>query len=152
MSEVAVPTINEYYKKYRDLDVSYDTLYCKELSKLTNDDYIILLTDSITSNYKNDLKEIVTIKTFTPEEERKYFYNPQILSYDLYGTTQFWYMILELNEMSSAMEFNRSTIKLYDGSLPTMVNSILALEEKTINLNQDEISIKNISLYANDTY
>jgi hypothetical protein len=47
--------------------------------------------------------------------------------------------------MSSAIEFNRSTIKIYDGSLTMMINTILALEERVININQDEISTKNIN-------
>lgn len=149
MSDMSVPTINEFYKKYSELDVSYDTLYYKELSKLSTGDKLILTMDSITSSYRNDLKELVIKKTFTPQEERKYFCNPQVLSYDLYGTTQFWHLLLELNEMSSATEFTRNPIKVYDGSLPTVINAIFALEEKMININNNDINEKTTDTITN---
>lgn len=138
--EVKISTIKDYINKYRNLDVSYDTLYMKEVNTTSSGEQFILPVEPITLKYMTDLEEIVITKTFTGKEERKYFYNPQVLSYDLYGSTQYWYLLLELNEMTSAMEFNRSTIKVYNGSLPAMINAILAAEEKAIKINQSEIT------------
>lgn len=147
-SEANVSTISEYCSKYRNLDVSYDRLYTKEVNTLESGDQLILTTDPITLKYKDDLKEIVMEKTLTPAEERKYFYNPQVLSYDLYETTQYWHLLLELNEMTSAIEFNRTKIKVYDGSLPTVVNAILAAEEDIIRINNAEINKETSSIIA----
>ena len=140
MVKMSVPTIKEYHKNYNNLDVSYDSLYYKDLADLTSDSKAILLSDCVLDDYAGDLAEIVVSKTLTPEEQRKYYYNPQVLSYDLYGTTQFWSLILDLNDMTSATEFNRSTINIYDGRLTTLINAVFALEEKMLNINADSLS------------
>ena len=140
MVKMSVPTIKEYHKNYNNLDVSYDSLYYKDLANLTSDAKAILLSECVLDDYAGDLAEIVVSKTLTPEEQRKYYYNPQVLSYDLYGTTQFWSLLLDLNDMTSATEFNRSTINVYDGRLTTLINAVFALEEKMLNINADSLS------------
>ena len=140
MVKMSVPTINEYHKNYNNLDVSYDGLYYKELANLTSDSKAILLSESVLENYKGDLSELIISKTLTPKEQKKYYYSPQVLSYDLYGTTQFWSLLLDLNDMTSAIEFNGATINIYDSRLTTLVHAVLALEEKKRNLNADELS------------
>ena len=145
MVNMSVPTINEYHKNYNNLDVSYDNLYYKDLANLTSESKAILLNECVLDNYSGDLDELVVSKTLTPEEQRKYYYNPQILSYDLYGTTQFWSLLLDLNDMTSAIEFNRSIINVYDGRLTTLINAVFALEEKMININTDSLNDTDIT-------
>ena len=131
--------INDYIEDYNDLEVSEDKLHLKEVSTLEDGSMVTLLTDSILLKYKNDLDELVETKTLTIQEQNRYFFNPWVLSYDLYGTTEFWFLLLDLNEMSSATEFTQETIKVYDGSLMNIVNAILALEEEFINQNEEEL-------------
>jgi len=140
MVNMSVSTMKEYHKNYNNLDVSYDNLYYKDLAELTSKSKAILLSDCVLDDYSGDLDELIISKTFTPEEQRKYYYNPQVLSYDLYGTTQFWSLLLDLNDMTSAIEFNRSTINIYDGRLPALVHAVFALEEKMLNINADSLS------------
>lgn len=137
---MADATISDYIESYRNLDTSYDKLYYQELDTLGNGDKVILLGDSILTKYKKDLESLAVTKTFTSQEENRYFYNPQVLSYDLYGTTQYWHLLLELNNMYSAIEFNQNPILVYSGRFPDMINAILALEEESININSEEIN------------
>lgn len=132
-------SIADYIEDYNDLEISEDKLHLKEASSLEDDSIITLLTDSILLKYKNDLNEIVETKSLTLQEQTKYFYNPWVLSYDLYGTTEFWFLLLDLNDMHSATEFTQETIKVYDGSLVNTINAILALEEEFINQNEEEL-------------
>ena len=145
-----VSTIEEFVDDYNNLDVSHDKMHYKELDTFDNGDKVILLADSVLTKYRKDLEEIVTTKTFTGREETKYFCNPQYLSFDLYGSTQYWSLLLELNNMSSAIEFTRNPIKVYDGTLPRLVDSILSLEEESIDLNNDEIE-ESTSSFEDDT-
>lgn len=144
---MADATIFDYIESYRNLETSYDKLYYQELNTLGNGEHVILLGDSILTKYRGDLESLAITKTFTSQEENRYFYNPQVLSYDLYGTTQYWHLLLELNNMYSAIEFNQNPILVYGGRFPDMINTILALEEESININSEEItkSISDIS-------
>ena len=100
---------------------------------------MILLSDSILEKYQADLDELVETKTFTSKEQHRYDCNPWALSYDLYGTVEFWHLLLELNGMYSITEFTRNTIKVYDASLPDVIGAILSLEEESIDQNNEEI-------------
>ena len=131
--------IADYIEDYNDLEISEDKLHLKETSSLEDGNIMTLLTDSILLKYKNDLDEIVETKSLTIQEQTKYFYNPWVLSYDLYGTTEFWFLLLDLNDMHSSAEFTQETIKVYDGSLVNIINAILALEEEFINQNEEEL-------------
>ena len=137
---MADATISEYIESYRNLDISYDKTYYQELNILGNNEPVIMLGDSVLSKYRADLESLAITKTLSSKEENRYFYNPQVLSYDLYGSTQYWHLLLELNNMYSAIEFNQNPIKIYDGSFKNMINAILALEETSINLNSNDIA------------
>lgn len=147
---MADSTISEYIETYRNLDISYDKTYYQELNSLGSGEQVIMLGDSILSKYRADLESLATTKTFTSKEENRYFYNPQVLSYDLYGSTQYWHLLLELNNMYSAIEFNQNPIKVYDGRFKDTINSILALEEESININTEEIT-KSIAEITEET-
>lgn len=137
---MADATISDYIESYRNLDVSYDKLYYQELDTFRNGERVIMLSDSILSKYKDDLESTSITKILDSKEENRYFYNPQLLSYDLYGSTQYWHLLLELNNMYSAIEFNQNPIKVYSGRFVDMINSILALEEESININSEKIT------------
>ena len=148
-------SITDYVDDYRDLSLSFDTLHLKESADSTADSSgvskMILLGDSIVQKYKNDLEELVQEKTFNANEYAKYMCNPWALSYDLYGTVEFWFLILDLNNMYSAIEFTQRSILVYDGSLPDIVDIILAAEEPFIDNNTAEIDGTAIITNINDS-
>lgn len=131
--------IAEYIEDYNDLEISSEKLHLKEAVTFSNGSIATLLSDSVLLKYRKDLDEIVETKTLAVQEQNKYFFNPWALSYDLYGTVEFWFLLLDLNEMHSATEFTQETIKVYDKSLMNIINSILALEEEFINHNEEEL-------------
>lgn len=145
MNEVATEEsgIDEYIDDYRDLDKSFDTMHLKESNVITDGSKtreLILIGDAITSKYKNDLNELLESKTLTAAEQTKYFCNPWALSYDLYGSVEYWHLLLEANNMYSITEFTQETIKVYDSTLPDVIDTILALEEEFINNNTEDLN------------
>ena len=140
---IGQPTIQEYVDEYRDLVVSFDTMHLKELVTFTPDSSGvtegILLGDSFIQKYRSDLEELITTKVYTKDEVSKYVNNPWALSYDLYGSVEYWFLLLDLNNIYSATEFTSRTVKVYDGSLPDVINTILAAEEAFIDVNNAEI-------------
>lgn len=137
---MANSTILEYIDSYRNSDISYDKLHYQEVNTFPTGENVIVVGDSILTKYKKDLESLAITKTFTTQEENRYFYNPQVLSYDLYGSTQYWHLLLDLNNMSSAIEFSQNPILVYNGIFPDMINRILALEEDSININSQDVT------------
>jgi hypothetical protein len=57
--------------------------------------------------YKLNNKDVFTL--ITP----KYEYRPDLLSYDFYGTTDFWWKIMEMNNIIDIFDFKSGlTIRL----------------------------------------
>lgn len=95
--------------------------------------------DNITCDYTRFLRSIIKTKEMTDEEYRKYRCNPWYMSDDLYGTTEYWFMLLHLNEMYSATEFTRRKIKIYSEKLPERLNDIQSVMDDYIRLNETDI-------------
>lgn len=137
-------SINDYIEDYRELDVSFDRMHLKEAVTLPQDSTGIIdgviLGETFIDKYRNDLKSLVYTKTFTRDEIFKYKCNPWTLSFDLYGSVEYWQLLLDLNDMYSATEFTRTTVKVYDGSLPEVIDAIMMSEESFIDYNEDELN------------
>lgn len=147
--------ISDYIEDYRDLSLSFDTMHLKENATFTEDSAGIsdgtILGDSFIQKYKTDLEDLIMTKTFTKEESTKYMCNPWSLSYDLYGSVEFWFLLLDLNNMYSAIEFTQTTIQVYDGSLPTVIDTILSAEEEFIDNNTAEVNGTSGTVDYNDS-
>lgn len=137
-------SINDYIEDYRDLDVSFERMHLKEAVTFPEDSTGItdgiILGETFIDKYRNDLKSLVYTKTFTRDEIFRYKCNPWVLSFDLYESVEYWQLLLDLNDMYSATEFTRTTVKVYDSSLPEAVNAIMMGEETFINYNEDELN------------
>lgn len=112
-------------------DVRYGTYH--EMTLIQNEqtgEIIRVPAMSLMNKYRHFLQEIVTVKfKMSDEEFRKYKYAPKRLSFDLYGTTEYWSALLELNNCLSISDFNKQWIRAYDPKrLPSYVNEILIKE------------------------
>lgn len=147
-------SIDDFVDSYRDQDVTFDKLHFKELMTSTKTDPIptILISDSILDNYKQELDDILVTKTYTPEEKPKYLYNPWALSYALYGSTAYWWLILQANNLYSATEFNKTTVNVYSDLLPSVVDAILDAEEDAIDKNNRDIESEINEYDDNENY
>lgn len=124
-------SIDEYLDDYEESSVTFSKLHEKETfdSQFFKDSSVTILGESKLLNYKSDLDSILITKEYTNEEKSKYICNPWRLSHDLYGSTEYWHLILLANNIYSATEFTQTTVKVYDGSLPTMVDTILSYND-----------------------
>ena len=79
--------------------------------------------------YMPELKDIKIKVTLSNEEYFKYRFNPKLLSYDIYGTTELWFLILEANELHSVTQFDLRTLYIFNTSIVDRVTRILNLEK-----------------------
>lgn len=132
--------ISDEVKNNHDEDITLSKCYFKEVATRDDGSYIIFNSDNILQKYFDELRQTMYTKTFTEEEFRKYKYNPKVLSYDLYGNTELWFLILYMNQMKSVTEFNRMTIKIFYSSILGKINEIMDMEAVNIRSNQDKLT------------
>lgn len=110
-------------------EISYRNLHDKAYLENSSGNIIKIPYMSLTNKYRDFLDPAVEEIELTPEQYRTYRFNPKGLSLYLYGTTEYWYALLELNNKISVIEFDLETLKVFDPKkLKPIINEIFILE------------------------
>ena len=122
--------INKSIEDSRDADFKASNLYfTAAIEDKASGDVIRVPYSSITQKYADILSQYVRIVGYTESQFKKYQYKPKLLSQDIYGTTELWASLLQLNGMVSVLEFNRPYLKVYDPNvILDVLNELLIIE------------------------
>ena len=133
MAKVDV-NLTKQINRIKTAELSYRTLHDTATIHDENSGRIIEIPfRSLTNKYRNFLSEIITATYIDGTDIAKYKFNPKMLSYDLYGTTEYWNDILILNNCVSITQFQPSGyVKVYNSRLlKEYLNEIMILEGLT---------------------
>ena len=130
------PTITELIESIDDKELSYRNLHTDVLIHMTYNDRDInpivkVPYQSILRAYLPFFTDAIVTSAFTPLERTAYRFSPKKLSLDLYGTTELWSAILDVNSIVSISQFNlESPIKVYEPKkFFEVLNEVLVLED-----------------------
>ena len=100
-------TIAEFISFKNSDDISYNNLSFRDKY-----DSIIYPIKNIIDDYIDELKELIVVVTMSKEEFLKYKYKPKILANDIYGNGELDFIIMRLNDICNAKEFDIQTVNL----------------------------------------
>lgn len=98
-----------------------------------SDERIRIPMDSLISKYSHLLDKYVIDLEIDDDDRMAFAYSPKKLSYYYYGTTQFWSLLLYLNDCHSLFEFSleKEKVSILDpANIQMLLNEILILERK----------------------
>lgn len=126
-------TLHDQYEAIREKEISYKNLH--KTAVLYNEETgknIEIPWDSISRKYSDALSKIRIQMILTDAMVLKYRFSPKLVSYDLYGTTEFWNDILILNNCGSTLDFRDiKRLFIYDpDELKALINEAMILENK----------------------
>ena len=133
-------TILDYIASYESEEITSSAFFLKQVFTSKLNAKILVNFNNLTIKYMPELKDIKVKVTLSNEEYNRYKYNPKRLSYELYGTTELWFLILEANELHSINQFDSRTIYLFRTDIVEKMTRILNLEIESKNYNEEEIS------------
>lgn len=139
MATTSAYTLEQWIVYYRNTQntVSANML----LTAISNgESATMFMEETLLSKYTTELSAFLETTTLTSREQQYYAYNPRLLSQDLYGAPEFWYIILYANEMHSALEFNVSKMKFYRKGVLDLLNSIRLIETGRKDANAQEMT------------
>lgn len=96
-------TLNEFITIGK---ISTAKLSYRDISYIENRDNMEFVVKNTLSDFLYELKEMSIKVELSDSEIRKYRYNPKMLSFDLYGTTRLYYVILALNDLCDVHKFD----------------------------------------------
>lgn len=140
MSDSTTTSTLESFINYKNLD---NNVYYKDLAifEKSIDGKSVLLSYNILNDYRKEIFDFIIPITLTDEEFQKYQYQPKKLAYDLYGSTEYYYMILFINSMTNIKEFNRRRINLMRAKdMSSVLSAIYSSESEYIERTQQLIS------------
>lgn len=134
-------TLSDFISEYSIEDLRIDAFYLQQVfwdkNKMTHK--VVVNENSIADKYANELEENKHIVELTTKEYYKYRYNPKLLSYDIYGTTELWFFILKANELYSISEFDLRKVVLFDTAIITKLNRMLEMDAEFLEINSMEV-------------
>lgn len=124
-------------KQAKRNELGYRVLHPTAVIRNQEDNSVIEVPfSSYTEKYRDYLDAHIRERFLTEIDCARYRYRPKSLSWDLYGTAEFWNDILILNNCSSIRDFQpipERTIRFYDPQyLKSYLNEILIIESQVL--------------------
>lgn len=130
-------TVNQFISLKDSDSITYQK-YSVLNRSLTNDK-IVYSIDNVIYNYMDEIMEKKKICTFTKEEQLKYMYKPKLLAYDIYNSSESYFIILAMNGMCNAKEFDLAEMKLnllMPSDMASFMSQIANVEKEYMDLNR----------------
>lgn len=116
-----------------------DVTYTK-FSLLTNLSNIQIPSQNIIFDYMDEMEKLAVNVYLTETEYQRYKYKPKLLSYDIYGTTEAYFVIMALNNIIDVRDFTMKKLKMLKrDALDFVLGSIYTANENLINQNRVQI-------------
>lgn len=116
-----------------------DDMIYRNFSIIEMNNGIELIDHCLIDDYLTELKKISTLVTGLTDRERiRYRYSPDLLAYDVYGSTQLDFIILAVNGIATPTEFTmKGNLYLPKNSvLKSFLSMVYNAETEYLNLNR----------------
>lgn len=100
---------------------------------------IKIVDHNLIEDYLDELKALCITCELDQAQYNRYKYSPDLLSFDIYGTTQLDFVILMINDMIDPKDFTLKTIKLpYASQMKTFMQNVYNSEQGYIQQNRSD--------------
>lgn len=120
------------YKKYSILEQSI------------TEPNVMYSIDNIIYPYMDEINQMRKIVTLTDKEILRYKFKPKLFAYDVYGSTEIYFVILAMNGMYGIKEFTLEDKQLYalrPSDMNSLMNTIYNAETEYLSLNRSTLGI-----------
>ena len=135
-------TLNQFIS-LRDSDKMMYVKY-SILSRSIDHPEMVYAIENVVYNYMDIINSRKKTVIVDQEQKIKYQYKPKLLAYDVYGSTEWYFMILACNGICNLKEFTLEEFKFYaltPSDLAAIMSSILNAENKYITMNRSNLEI-----------
>ena len=132
-----ITDISDFINYGKGLSLSKADLYLKEKTQSG----ILYNATLILDEYWDFIQSYIKTVHMNDTQYFRYKYRPRIMCIELYGMAELTPLILRVNNMISAMEFDKRTIKIFDESILTFINQVLVLEKPAITKNKKSLNL-----------
>lgn len=135
-------TIEQFISSAPTTKISYESLSIIEsMSGGENE----LITYNVLNDYIEELEELAVWVELDDIEHMRYIYKPKLLSYDIYGSTELYFVIMYMNNICNVKEFNLKKIKMLKMEvMEDFLSSVYNSEKEMIMNNRSTLNLYDI--------
>jgi len=123
---------DKFRRKYKDKDKTLSIIFSSPYLEIFEKNRFYLLKESI--------KKVL---------ETKYYYRPDYLSYEEYGSTSLWYLLLYINDISCIENFNKYEILIPSySSILRLTKDKVTTDIQDLSKVKDSVPISILNLYS----
>lgn len=135
-------TLNQFIA-LKDVDRIVYRRYSIMQRSLTNEELLYCI-DNVIYTYMDEMKKKRKIVSVTESERIKYAYKPKLLAYDVYGSTELFFILLALNGMCNMKQFDlieRKFFALTPQDCAQFMSDIYNAEGDYLKLNRTSLGV-----------
>lgn len=135
-------TLNQFIA-LKDVDRIVYRRYSIMQRSLTNEELLYCI-DNVIHTYMDEMKKKRKIVSVTESERIKYAYKPKLLAYDVYGSTELFFILLALNGMCNVKQFDlieRKFFALTPQDCAQFMSDIYNAEGDYLKLNRTSLGV-----------
>lgn len=135
-TDLSNPALTYTLQDFIDLQLSDEITYFN-FSIIEKRDNYIFTDHCLIDEYLEELVKLSVNVKLSDDEYNKYRYSPDLLAYDVYGSTQMDFIVLAANDMVDPQEFTLKNIKLpYNSHIKTFMSDIMTANAGYIDQNR----------------
>lgn len=123
-------TIREVIEAGLELKMTANDLCFKEVVTNSSGEMFIINMYNLFEKYYELLLEHTSIVVLSEEEYNRYRFNPKLLSRDLYGNQELYYLLLRLNYIYSIINFDFKELRVFNTNIVSLLNEIMVMESE----------------------
>ena len=135
----AITTVEDFIQEYDVETIRMDTVFLRQVFWEKGMEHKLVVAESaLIDKYLEEIEQHKTAITLSTTEYYKYRYNPKLMAYDVYGTTELWFLLMAANELYSIIDFDLRVVKAYRTDILQKIDRMLSLEHEFKVINDDE--------------
>lgn len=114
------------------------------LQRSLDHEEVVYAIENVVYNYLDIINKLKKTVVVSQNEKIKYQYKPKLLSYDIYGSTETYFMILACNGTCNLKDFSLEEMRFYaltPGDLSSIMSSIYSAESRYLTMNRSNLEI-----------
>lgn len=136
----AITTVEDFIQEYDIETIRMDTVFLRQVFWEKGMEHKLVVAESaLIDKYLEEIEQHKTAITLSTTEYYKYRYNPKLMAYDVYGTTELWFLLMAANELYSIIDFDLRVVKAYRTDILQKIDRMLSLEHEFKVINDDEV-------------
>lgn len=131
----------ELGKSMQDIDYSQYSIFAEPIPSSNPNYNIFVILNNVLYDYEEELKKLSCTVELDLQSWHKYRYKPKLLSFDLYGATELYFILLFLNGTCDIKDFDKKVIKvLRKDTLTEFLEAVYNAERKYIQSNRSNVN------------